>query len=95
MFLSYDVVMSAKLTVNTALESERKVSLMRELRSDSMTFQDLKTKLGLTDGNLSIHMLKLEKLGLVTCSKSFAGKRTRTEFALTDIGKRALDANGD
>ena len=56
-----------------------------------MAFADLKSLLGLTDGNLSVHARKLEDAGYVTCSKSFAGRVPRTEYRLTAAGRRALD----
>ena len=56
-----------------------------------LAFADLKSLLGLTDGNLSVHARKLEDAGYVTCSKSFAGRVPRTEYRLTAAGRRALD----
>ncbi|NNC29349.1 winged helix-turn-helix domain-containing protein [Longimicrobium terrae] len=58
----------------------------------SMSFNELKTMLGLTDGNLSVHARKLEEAGYVDCAKSFEGRTPRTEFSLTDSGRRALEA---
>jgi len=51
----------------------------------------LKT-LGLTKGNLSSHMDKLEKAGYVEVIKSFQGKMPHTDFRLTDAGRVALTA---
>ncbi|MBW3570031.1 MAG: transcriptional regulator, partial [Gemmatimonadetes bacterium] len=48
--------------------------------------------LGLTDGNLSVHARKLEEAGYVECTKSFEGRTPRTDFHLTDSGRRALEA---
>jgi DNA-binding transcriptional ArsR family regulator len=56
----------------------------------SMTFVALKTALKTTDGNLSVHARKLEEAGYVTCTKSFDGRVPRTEYRLTDAGRRAL-----
>lgn len=58
----------------------------------SLAFNELKTMLGLTDGNLSVHARKLEEAGYLVCSKSFEGRTPRTEFQLTDFGRRALTA---
>ena len=57
----------------------------------SMTFNDLKTLLNTTDGNLSVHARKLEDAGYVTCSKSFEGRVPRTEYRLTEAGRAALE----
>jgi DNA-binding MarR family transcriptional regulator len=58
----------------------------------SLTFNELKDMLALTDGNLSVHARKLEDAGYVECSKTFEGRVPRTEFRLTDGGRRALEA---
>jgi len=58
----------------------------------SMAFNELKTMLALTDGNLSVHARKLEEAGYVVCTKSFEGRTPRTEFSLTQAGRAALTA---
>jgi DNA-binding MarR family transcriptional regulator len=57
----------------------------------SLTFVELKTLLGATDGNLSVHARKLEDAGYVACTKSFEGRVPRTEYELTPEGRRALE----
>ena len=59
--------------------------------SDSLTFNDLKAALEITDGNLSVHARKLEEAGYITCTKSFDGRIPRTEFTLTSDGRQALE----
>ena len=44
--------------------------------SETLSFTDLKTITGTTDGNLSVHARRLEDAGYVLCEKTFAG-RTR------------------
>jgi DNA-binding transcriptional ArsR family regulator len=56
----------------------------------SLTFVELKAILGATDGNLSVHARKLEEAGYVSCTKGFDGRVPRTEFKLTEDGRRAL-----
>ena len=55
------------------------------------SFADLKRLLDVTDGNLSVHARKLEEAGYLECSKSFAGRVPRTEYALTKEGRQALE----
>lgn len=57
---------------------------------DEMSFTDLKAALSATDGNLSVHARKLEEAGYVTCTKSFDGRRPRTEYRLSPSGRREL-----
>ena len=59
--------------------------------NDAMTFGELKTLVGATDGNLSVHARKLEEAGYVQCVKGFQGRLPRTEFRLTASGRRALE----
>jgi len=56
----------------------------------SLSFNDLKTLLRITDGNLSVHARRLEEAGYVECTKSFQGRMPRTRFRLTSAGRRAL-----
>jgi DNA-binding MarR family transcriptional regulator len=57
----------------------------------SLTFNDLKGLLRVTDGNLSVHARKLEDAGYVECTKSFNGRVPKTEYRLSAAGKRALE----
>ena len=57
----------------------------------SLTFNELKEFLSVTDGNLSVHARKLEDAGYIACAKSFAGRVPRTEYRLTSQGRRALE----
>jgi len=57
----------------------------------SLTFNDLKALLDTTDGNLSVHARKLEEAQYVVCSKSFEGRMPKTEYRLTESGRRAFD----
>ncbi len=45
---------------------------------------------GLSKGNLSVQMAKLEGADLVSVDKSFVDRRPRTTFALTAKGRREL-----
>jgi DNA-binding PadR family transcriptional regulator len=56
----------------------------------TLSFNELKAMTETTDGNLSVHARKLEEAGYLTCTKGFEGRVPKTEFALTDAGRRAL-----
>jgi DNA-binding HxlR family transcriptional regulator len=58
--------------------------------TDSLTFNELKALLKTTDGNLSVHCRKLEDAQHVACTKSFEGRRPRTEYRLAPLGRREL-----
>ena len=59
--------------------------------NESLTFNDLKSLMNTTDGNLSVHARKLEDGGYITCTKSFEGRLPKTEYKLTAAGKRAIE----
>lgn len=56
-----------------------------------LTFNDLKSFLETTDGNLSVHARKLEEAKYIACVKSFDGRVPRTEYSLTTSGRRAFE----
>jgi DNA-binding HxlR family transcriptional regulator len=58
----------------------------------SLTFTDLRDLLGITDGNLSAHARRLEEAGYIACRKSFDGRTPKTEYSLTRVGRRELEA---
>ena len=58
----------------------------------TLSFNELKDMLGLTDGNLSVHARKLEEAGFVACDKTFVDRVPRSEYRLTAAGRKALDA---
>jgi DNA-binding MarR family transcriptional regulator len=59
--------------------------------NESLSFNDIKKLMQTTDGNLSVHARKLEEAEYVTCTKSFEGRVPRTEYAITPLGRRALE----
>ena len=52
---------------------------------------NLKTHLATTDGNLSVHLRKLEEAGFVAIEKSFWGRKPVTGVSLTASGREAFD----
>lgn len=59
--------------------------------NDRLTFNELKNTLRTTDGNLSVHARKLEEAKYIACEKYFDGRTPKTEYRLTDAGRRALE----
>jgi DNA-binding MarR family transcriptional regulator len=55
-------------------------------------FSELKTVLEATQGNLSIHLRKLEDAGYVVIEKSFFNRKPLTQVRLTPSGRKALKA---
>lgn len=57
---------------------------------ETLSFNDLKELLQVTDGNLSAHARKLEDAGYLECIKGYEGRVPRTEYRLTSEGRAAL-----
>jgi DNA-binding transcriptional ArsR family regulator len=55
-------------------------------------FQYLHQSTGLTKGNLSVHLSKLEAAGYIAIEKSFRGKYPLTICRLTEQGREVLGA---
>jgi len=66
--------------------------------AETADFTDLKQRLQATDGNLSVHLRKLEDAGYVAIDKSFSGRKPLTRISITPTGRAAfvtyLDAIG-
>jgi DNA-binding MarR family transcriptional regulator len=57
---------------------------------ESADFTFLMNQTGLSWGNLSTHMSKLEEAGYIEVEKSFKGKRPNTNLRLTPLGRNAF-----
>jgi DNA-binding transcriptional ArsR family regulator len=64
------------------------LSLLYVVESGDFTF--LMRQTGLTWGNLSSHMSKLEAAGYIEVEKEFVGKKPRTMLRLTEEGRAAF-----
>jgi len=65
------------------------MSLLSGVESAEFTF--IRDAAGITDGNLSTHLKKLEEAGYVKISKSYRGRRPLTTVGMTGKGKKAFD----
>jgi DNA-binding MarR family transcriptional regulator len=58
---------------------------------ESADFLFMMRQTGLTFGNLSAHMSKLEEAGYIEIIKEFVGKKPHTMLKLTKKGRQAFD----
>lgn len=70
----------ARLAIMTALSA-----------CESADFLFLRRLTGLSKGNLSSHLSKLEEAKLVQIEKQFIGKKPNTQVALTENGRLAIN----
>ena len=64
------------------------LSAIMSVKSADFTF--LRDSIHTTDGNLSIHLSKLEEAGYVEIEKEFVDKRPKTTCSITDKGRAAF-----
>lgn len=77
--------------LNKAFESRVRLGIMSVLMvNDSIVYNELKSLLGVTDGNLASHLKALEKLEFVTVTKQFVGRKPQTSYSATEAGKLAF-----
>jgi DNA-binding MarR family transcriptional regulator len=58
---------------------------------ESADFLFLMDQTGLTFGNLSSHMTRLEAAGYIEVEKEFRGKKPNTRLSLTEAGRSAFE----
>lgn len=83
---------SSPVELDRIIHERVRLAIVSALASaQSLSFNELKELLDITDGNLSVHARRLEEAGFVACEKSFVDRVPRTEYQLTAAGRRALD----
>ena len=55
-----------------------------------VTFMAMKAATSLSDGNLHVQTRKLSDVGYINIRKTAKGRRTVTEFTITDLGRERL-----
>lgn len=77
--------------IDEVIHGRLRLGVMAYLASGgSADFNELKSRLQATDGNLSVHLRKLEEAGYVAIDKSFMGRKPLTRVSLTDAGRAAF-----
>lgn len=71
-------------------ESARLIIMSYLFLVESADFLFIMHQSGLTFGNLSSHMKKLEEAGYIEVQKEFVDRRPRTSLKLTPIGRKAF-----
>ena len=55
-----------------------------------LSFTEMKQTLGMTDGNLSVHLRTLQEAGYIAISKTFQDRKPLTTCSLTTAGRKAF-----
>jgi DNA-binding MarR family transcriptional regulator len=77
------------------IHAETRLRIMSALavldQGDMVAFSALRKMLALTQGNLSVHLTKLETAGYVAIDKTFVGRKPATYVRLTANGRAAFE----
>lgn len=77
--------------IDQAIHSPSRLMILAYLAAtDSVDFTFLLKQTGLTRGNLSTHISRLEEAGYVDVNKEFVDRVPRTLYKLTEDGKKAI-----
>ena len=80
---------------NEIIHQSMRLKIMAALNAlrpgSKLEFQELKSLLGATDGNLGTHLATLEGAGYIAIEKDFVGKKPRTRAGITRTGRRAFE----
>jgi DNA-binding transcriptional ArsR family regulator len=83
----------AVLAVDRLVHEPARLAILTVLASAEWAeFTFLESICGLTRGNLSSHLSKLEAAGLVRIDKRFEAKKPVTRVAATNLGRTALES---
>ena len=76
--------------LDKAIHEKGRLAIMTLLATrPSWSYQDLKSELAMSDGNLITHLRTLHKLGLVATTKEVRN-RPQTSYSLTKKGRSAF-----
>ncbi len=87
----YAAVVESLEAIDEVIHQKVRLGIMSALMARGETdFRFLKETLSVTDGNLSIHLSKLEEAGYVVSAKEFVRKKPHTTYAPTEAGQTAF-----
>jgi DNA-binding MarR family transcriptional regulator len=79
--------------IDDVIHSRIRLAIMAVLVAvDEAEFIYLREKVGATDGNLSVHLKKLEEAKYISVKKSFSERKPITHYKLTASGRKAFEA---
>nr|WP_317632990.1 transcriptional regulator [uncultured Flavobacterium sp.] len=78
-------------SLNKDFESRVRLGMMSVLLvNEWVDFNEMKQILEVTDGNLASHSAALEKNEYIEIKKEFVGKKPKTSYKATDLGRLAF-----
>jgi len=78
--------------INDVLHSRIRTAIMAVLISvDEAEFTFIRDKINATDGNLSVHLKKLEENQYIAVDKKFVNRKPVSTYKITDEGRNAFE----
>jgi DNA-binding HxlR family transcriptional regulator len=82
--------------LNKIFDSRVRLGIMSAVMvNESVSYNELKELLDITDGNLASHLKALEENGTIKVQKGFIGRKTNTTYSVTKAGERAFKTHLD
>ena len=78
--------------LDDVIHSRIRLAVMALLASlETAEFTYIREKVGATDGNLSVHLKKLEEADFIAVTKTFVDRKPVTIYTLTKKGRKAFE----
>jgi DNA-binding MarR family transcriptional regulator len=79
------------LKLDRVIHEKGRMAIMSLLAANpELSFTEMKQTLGMTDGNLSVHLRTLQEAGYISISKTFQDRKPLTTSSLTPGGRKAF-----
>ena len=82
--------------LNKIFDSRIRLGIMSALMVNaSVSYNEIKELIQVTDGNLASHLKTLEENGYIKVHKGFIGRKTNTTYTVSKQGEKAFKAHLD
>jgi DNA-binding MarR family transcriptional regulator len=79
------------LKLDRVIHEKGRMAIMSLLAANpELSFTEMREALGMTDGNLSVHLRTLQEAGYIAVTKSFQNRKPLTTCSLTSSGRKAF-----
>lgn len=79
------------LKLDRVIHEKGRMAIMSLLAATpELSFTEMKQSLGMTDGNLSVHLRTLQEAGYIAVTKTFQERKPLTTCSLTPAGRKAF-----
>lgn len=77
--------------LDTVVHGPVRLGVITALHAEGpLDFTTLVKRFEVPDGAMGVHLRKLEEAGYIACKRRFVGRRPRSTYSITAVGRRAL-----